>query len=117
MIVKCIYHISGLNTLGLQELWSRGSTGSTNRYIPVHVKTTAMGSFLNDKLPAMHCLPGNDAMSKFDTRLSGLKQLTIANLSDFGKNPQVNDTDDMLMEAERFFVTAIKPTNPLTSLD
>lgn len=56
-------------------------------------------------------------MSKFDTRLSGLKQLTIANLSDFGKNPQVNDIDDMLMEAERFFVTAIKPTNPFTSLD
>ena len=117
MIVNCIYHISGLNTLGLQELWSRGSTGSTNRYIPDHVETTAMGSFLYDKLPAMHCLPGNDAMSKFGTRLSGLQQLTIANLSDFGKNPQVHDIDDMLMEAERFFVTAVKSTNPLISLD
>ena len=53
VFVECIYHISGLKTLGLLELLSRGGAGSTTRYIPVHIIATVMGSSLCYKLPTM----------------------------------------------------------------
>ena len=89
IIVAFICHCHFLKNLGLQELWIRGGIGKTTRYIPIHTLDTNLGS-LCKKLPAMHCLTGNNANSKFGTKLSGLKQLDYFDLEKFGEDPRIN---------------------------
>ena len=55
-----------------------------------------LGPSICNKIPAMHCLTGHDANSKFGTKLSGLKQLSGADLDNFGKDPRLHDVEDML---------------------
>ena len=77
-----------------------------------------MGSSLCYKLSVMHCLIGNDAGSNFGTKSSGLKQLSNANLSNFGKDRQLSGIDKMFKETNMFLITVIKlitSPSPLTS--
>ena len=60
------------------------------------------------KIPAMHCLTGHDANSKFGTKLSGLKQLPPTNLETFGEDPRLNCVEEMLCMAEKYLVKVLK---------
>ena len=48
---------------------------------------------------------------------SGLKQLAILGLDNFGKDPRLNCVEDMLLAAEKYLVTVLKPNNPCKSMD
>ena len=56
----------------------------------------------------MHCLTGHDANSKFGTKLSGLKQLPLANLYNFGSDPRLNSVEEMLESAEKYLIQVLK---------
>ena len=94
VMVGFIYHCQNLINIGLKELWMRGGVGKTTRLIPIHTSVNNLGSSLCKQIPAMHCLTGHDANSKFGTKLAGMKQLaTTADLEIFGKDPRVNPVE------------------------
>ena len=78
--------ILSLKDIGLKELWIGGGNAKTTRYIHIHILVIKLGAPICKQLPAMHCLTGRDANSKFGTKLSGLKQLPLANLYNFGSD-------------------------------
>ena len=116
IIVAFICHCHFLKNLGLQELWIRGGMGKITRYIPIHTLDTNLG-YLCKKLPAMHCLTGNDANSKFGTKLSGLKQLDYFDLEKFGEDPRINSIEDMLQESEKYLVKVLRPRSANKTMD
>ena len=63
----------------------------------------------------MHC--GHDANSRFGTKVSGLKQLAISDLYNLGKDLWLNYVEDMLLAAEKYLVTVLKPNSPCKSMD
>ena len=65
----------------------------------------------------MHCLSGNDAISKFGTKLSALKQLPKANLFNFGKDPRIFDVEEMVTNGEQFFIQVMKPNSFCQSMN
>ena len=117
VIVGFIYHYHDLSCIGLKELWVRVGVGKTTQLIPTHTLAYNLGSSLSNKIPAMHCLTGHDANSKFGTRLSGLKQLAISDLDNFGKDPRMNYVEDMLLTAEKYLVKVLKSSSPCISMD
>ena len=86
VIVGLIYHCYDL-LKGLKELWFRAGVGTTTRFIPVHVLVNNLGSMCK-QIPAMRCLTGHAANSKFGTKLSAIKQLPVANILNFGSDPR-----------------------------
>ena len=84
VIVGLIYHYNEFRNDGLKELWFRAGLGTTTKYIPIHTFVDKLGDSMCTQLPAMHCLTGRDANSKFGTKLSAIKQLKMASLHDFG---------------------------------
>ena len=117
IIVAFIYHCSYFSSVGLKELWIRGGVGKTTRYIPIHTLVINLGTSLCKKLPAIHCLTGHDANSKFGTKLSGLKQLDYFKLEMFGEDPRVNCVEDMLIEAEKYLVKVLRASSSVTTMD
>ena len=65
----------------------------------------------------MHCLTGNDANSKFGTKLSGLKQLDYFDLEKVGEDPRINSIEDMLQESEKYLVKVLRPRSANKTMD
>ena len=117
VIVGFIYHCRNLLNNGLKELWLRGGVGVTTRFIPIHTLINNLGPSLCEQMPAMHCLTGHDANSKFGTKLSGLKQLTNAKLGSFGKDPRVHSVEEMIQAGEEYLVRVLKSSSSCKSMD
>ena len=59
----------------------------------------------------MHCLTVHNANSKFDSKLSALKQSKTASLHDFGKDVPTYNAKNVIKEGERYLIQKIKPNS------
>ena len=117
IIIGFIYHCQYLKDIGLKELWIRGGNAKTTRYIPIHILVIKLGAPICKQLSAMHCLTGHDANSKFGTKLSGLKQLPLAHLYNFGSDPRLNSVEEMHESAEKYLIQVLKHGSSCRNMD
>jgi len=88
ILVLLLYHWHTFQTHGLLELWMRGGSGDTTRYIPVHTLATNLGQATCKILIALHMLTGADTTSKLGTKSAALKAKPEMYLAEFGHDPE-----------------------------
>ena len=89
---------------GVREIWIKVGVKDTTRYIPIHILAEKIGQMCS-VLPALHCITGCDASSKFGTKAAALKANPTQFLSDFGKH-DIND--EVISRAEEYLVKVLK---------
>ncbi len=113
VLVLALHHWHLFHVNGLQELWMRGGTGNTTRYIPVHIIANKIGQPLRRSLLALHMLTGTDCTSKFGTKAAALKAKPEMYLGEFGNDPDSID----FSRVEEFLVQVYKPGYSLKTMD
>ena len=61
VLLLVLHYLEKYKKKGVKEIWQRGGTGNTIRYIPVHLIADILGKFMCKVLPAAHILTGCDA--------------------------------------------------------
>ena len=114
VLVLVLYFWQELHAHGLSELWVRGGTGDTTRYIPVHELAPKTGP-VSKVLPALHALLY--LTSKVGTKPAALKADPVQYLKDFGRDPHSDNIEDTFLKAEEYLVQVLKRGTSIKVMD